>query len=138
MRKPPSADPRLREHVTRGLPDNLLRFSFQLMRSTRKFGHERTRDASAYLDHLLRRLQSMSCMHVAEFRSNKDLALRAHRHHWNATTEPHGFPLLGPEWDGHEAWQFQLSANKHGRVHGILVDEVFYVVWLDPEHRLYQ
>ena len=30
------------------------------------------------------------------------------------------------------------DANQHGRVHGILIDEVFYVVWLDPEHRLYQ
>ncbi|OWQ47286.1 hypothetical protein CDL60_12480 [Roseateles noduli] len=64
--------------------------------------------------------------------------MRAHRHHWHETTEPQGFPRLSGEWDGHEAWQFQLSANKHGRVHGILVDEVFYIVWLDPEHRLYQ
>ncbi|MEJ1826111.1 hypothetical protein SMA73_25430, partial [Escherichia coli] len=68
----------------------------------------------------------------------KAKALRAHRHHWRGTTEKLGFPHLPDEWDGHEAWQFQLSANKHGRVHGILVDEVFYVVWLDPEHRLYQ
>jgi hypothetical protein len=25
----------------------------------------------------------------------------------------------------------------HGRVHGFLIDEIFYIVWLDPEHLLY-
>lgn len=35
------------------------------------------------------------------------------------------------------AWQFALSANEHGRVHGFLADNVFYVRWLDPDHNLY-
>jgi hypothetical protein len=25
----------------------------------------------------------------------------------------------------------------HGRVHGILLDDTFFVVWLDPGHKLY-
>jgi hypothetical protein len=33
--------------------------------------------------------------------------------------------------------QFSLSSNKHGRVHGFFIDEVFYVVWLDADHLLY-
>jgi hypothetical protein len=35
------------------------------------------------------------------------------------------------------AWQFALSANEHGRVHGFLAENTFYVRWLDPEHNLY-
>lgn len=127
-----------REHVARGIPDDLLRFSFRLLQSTRKFGQEHATDASTYSQQLLRRLQAVSTLRVAEFRAGKDKSLRAHRHQWHTTTERLGFKHLTEEWDDHEAWQFQLSANKHGRVHGILVDEVFYVVWLDPEHRLYQ
>jgi hypothetical protein len=35
------------------------------------------------------------------------------------------------------AAQFCLSANEHGRVHGIIIDDTFYVIWLDHDHRLY-
>lgn len=129
--------PSQRQHVARGIPDNLLRFSFRLLQSTHKFGHEHVTEASSYLHHLLLRLQSLSSLRVKEFRTGKDKSLRLHRHQWGATTEKRGFRDLPAEWDGHEAWQFQLTANKHGRIHGLLVDEVFYVIWLDPEHRLY-
>ena len=44
---------------------------------------------------------------------------------------------LGPEIDD-DAWQFQLTSNAHGRVHGYFVGNIFYVVWLDPEHKLYE
>jgi hypothetical protein len=118
--------------------DVFLRFSFRLLQSNRKFGHEHATDAPQYLHHLLRRLQAISAMRPKQFRSCKHNSLRAHLHRWQETTEPDGFAHLTAEWTRHEAWQFQLSANKHGRVHGILVDEVFYIVWLDPEHRLYQ
>jgi len=33
---------------------------------------------------------------------------------------------------------FQISFGKsRGRVHGVLIDNVFYVIWLDPQHFLY-
>ena len=34
-----------------------------------------------------------------------------------------------------EFWQFRIDKS-HGRVIGILIDCVFYVVWLDPYHNL--
>jgi len=34
-----------------------------------------------------------------------------------------------------EYWQFRISKSK-GRVIGLLLDNVFYVVWLDPHHNL--
>jgi hypothetical protein len=33
--------------------------------------------------------------------------------------------------------QFMISKNEHGRVHGFARDNVFHVVWFDPEHKLY-
>jgi hypothetical protein len=36
-----------------------------------------------------------------------------------------------------EAWQFEITANEHGRVHGLLQDDTFFVVWIDPTHALY-
>lgn len=58
-------------------------------------------------------------------------------HDWQKTTEPDGYSELNEQLQGCEPWQFQLSANEHGRVHGILIDQVFYIVWLDPNHALY-
>ena len=34
-----------------------------------------------------------------------------------------------------EYWQFRIDKS-HGRVIGILIDSVFYIVWLDPHHNL--
>lgn len=35
----------------------------------------------------------------------------------------------------YEFWQFRINKSK-GRIIGILIDAVFYVVWLDPHHNL--
>ncbi|HOX41196.1 MAG TPA: hypothetical protein PK263_03305 [bacterium] len=45
------------------------------------------------------------------------------------------FGILGEDVDA-DAWQFGLTVNQHGRVHGYFVENVFYVVWLDPKHEL--
>lgn len=37
--------------------------------------------------------------------------------------------------DQQEYWQFRINKSK-GRVIGILIDGVFYIVWLDPHHNL--
>ena len=37
-----------------------------------------------------------------------------------------------------EPYQFSLTSNKHERIHGFFIDEVFYVVWADPKHKLYE
>ena len=60
------------------------------------------------------------------------------RNDWKETSEPAGFDHL------HQAfreqivpWQFTITANAHGRVHGFWIDDVFYLVWIDPCHKLY-
>jgi len=42
---------------------------------------------------------------------------------------------LGGDVD-EQAFEFNVSVNKHGRVHGYFVENIFYIVWLDPQHSL--
>lgn len=132
----PGEAPR-RIHDRRSLPDNLLRFSFRHFAQDGAFGAAQANAPVEYLSTLLERLKAVSDLTVSEFRSNRDKALRAHTHDWSRTSRPKGYEHLTQQLQECEPWQFCLSANEHGRVHGILIDEVFYIVWLDPTHALY-
>lgn len=127
-----------RVHKDRQLPDGLMRFSFRHYQKTEKFCQPPNGDNPGYSEKLLERLRDISSFTVSDFRKNQSKALRAHRHNWDETTEPNGYAHLSEQLRQCEPWQFSLSANEHGRVHGILIDEVFYVVWLDPGHKLYE
>ena len=116
------------------LPDDLMRFSFRHYQPTEKFYLSA---AATYAATLIERLREVSGMRVSDFRSNKSRAIRAHTHDWPATSERDGYSHLSAQLQQCEPWQFCLSANEHGRVHGILIDGVFYIVWLDPEHKMY-
>lgn len=138
IKKNDQSDPATgRIHKSKELPDNLIRFSFRHWHSTDKFGVDQTNNPADYLSTFLERLKDLSNFTVSEFRTNKDRSLRAHTHDWAKTTEPNGYSSLTKQLRECEPWQFQLSVNEHGRVHGILIDEIFYVVWLDPQHNLY-
>ena len=54
-----------------------------------------------------------------------------HRVNWqNAnTTPPKGYEQL-------EYWQLRLNKSS-GRVIGVMIDNIFYVIWLDPYHNLF-
>lgn len=125
-----------RIHKKYALPENCLRFSFKYLDLNNKFHIDDV--GKGYLLTFVERLKSISGMSVSDFRSNRNKSLRAHMHDWSKTTEKAGYTCLNSQLKGCEPWQFQLTANEHGRVHGILLDEVFYVVWLDPKHKLYE
>ena len=64
---------------------------------------------------------------------------RLHRIDWNGTEHPVSVPSFGlpaPLAADENAWQFMTSKST-GRVHGFLVSDTFFVVWLDPQHNLY-
>ncbi|AWY60224.1 hypothetical protein A8H35_02770 [Burkholderia thailandensis] len=82
-------------------------------------------------------MKNISNLTVKEFRENKSSSLRIHTLKWAETSEPGGYAHLTEQLQQCEPWQFGLSVNEHGRVHGLLIDEVFYVVWLDVNHRMY-
>ena len=113
-----------------------LSFSFRYFVNREPFQIERGSDA--YPLALLERLCDVCGMTVLELKTCRNAALRCHMIDWNDTTEPGGFTHLNPLMRQQiEPYQFSISANEHGRVHGFFIDEVFYIVWVDPDHRLY-
>ena len=77
---------------------------------------------------LLDCLKSVSSKSITELtsRSTHDL----HPIDWSRTNTkpPAGYEQL-------EYWQFRIDKSS-GRVIGVLINNVFYVVWLDPHHNL--
>ena len=62
-----------------------------------------------------------------------------HRHTitFDDTSEPAGFAHLDMEQLGYvQVWQFAVGIRRW-RVVGFLVAPIFYIVWLDPNHALY-
>jgi len=63
--------------------------------------------------------------------SGKTSPFRIHRH--EDATPPCKVP---PQISLDDMWQIRISVSKGG-IHGIFSDNVFYVIWFDPQHNLY-
>jgi hypothetical protein len=117
-----------------------LRFSFKHLQAD----HERfqaSRCETGFFEAMLETLKYYSSMSVDHFVKEDDLEKR-HLIIWENTQVPLGFPLVDPDELGTDsAWQFCLR-GKNGkicyawRLHGFLLEEIFYIVWLDSEHKL--
>jgi len=79
----------------------------------------------------------LSQLKAQEVINNQSKSLRCHGIVWLDTTEPNGFGIPNEDMLVNVPYQFQISANEYGRVHGFFSENVFYIVWLDPEHNLY-
>lgn len=90
-----------------------------------------------YLVKLVERLNSLCGLTVKEFMTNRSNALRAHKIDWSRTSRSRGFEHLNNQLQDLEPWQFEVTSNKHGRIHGLILDDTFYIVWFDPLHKLY-
>ena len=86
---------------------------------------------------LMQRLRDLSRFTVKEFRTTNHKSVRGHKIDWGKTARPDGFTNLNEQFQMCEPWQFQLTANEHGRVHGVFVGGCFYVIWLDHHHAVY-
>ena len=113
--------------------DEILGFSFRHL----DLQHPKFHVGKCQMDYfaaLLAKIQQYSTWSVGAFcdQNNQD-----HRHiiWFPDTTEPGGFPNIDPDQLAyHESWQFGVSWG--WRVHGILIGNIFYIVWLDPDHLL--
>lgn len=86
---------------------------------------------------LLDAFKSLSSMTVMEFRQQASRrGLRVHSHNWKKATAKFNFPESFFEQHQDDCLQFSIS-KANGRVHGFLIDNIFYIVWLDPDHNLY-
>jgi hypothetical protein len=120
------------------LDEGYLKFCFKYLdlHTNPKFSLKHSQ--SGYLDKLLCRLKDVSGCPLKDLTGPNDNALRCHPIDWRDTTEPAGFPNLHPQLKDAQPRQFQISSNVHGRVHGIFLDDIFFVIWLDPRHKLYR
>ncbi|MDZ8257764.1 hypothetical protein [Nostoc sp. ChiQUE01b] len=82
------------------------------------------------------RLKALSSLTAQELLVNRSSTLRCHPIKWEDISE-RAFGLPNEEQLVDIPYQFSISSNKHGRVHGFFLDEIFYIVWLDPNHLLY-
>jgi hypothetical protein len=116
-------------------PNPNLRFSFRIFDATDVELCPAT-FADGYVQALMERLKGLSTWTVNEFVSGGSKALRNHPIEWEQTARPDGFSL--PEqYEAYTPFQFSVSANERGRVHGLLIDDTFHIVWLDQDHNLY-
>jgi len=128
--------------VSAGISERPLRFSFKhLDIKSQKFSP--TKCCNEYFQKLFCSLQKFSTWKVSDFTDQNN---NEHRHiiNFSETSEPEGFESafeLDRDQAGYaEGWQFSVDQDQpwsDWRVQGVLIDEVFYVVWLDSEHALY-
>lgn len=63
--------------------------------------------------------------------SGKNSTLRIHQH--EDAKPPCKVPF---QFSLDDMWQIRISRSKGG-IHGIFFDNVFYIIWFDPQHNLY-
>jgi hypothetical protein len=121
----------------------LLRFSFKHL----DFNNPKFLPANCcpqYLLKLFETLHLFSNWTVDDFSDDKN---NVHRHiiDFEISSEKNGFqhiyPQIDPEQFGSsEGWQFGVDPEDPGvrwRVHGVLTQDTYFVVWFDEEHRLF-
>lgn len=114
----------------------LLSFSFRYIdHQHQKFDYS-GREAT-YFCKVIERLTALSACTTQELHVSRSKALRVHPIEWGTTSEPDGFSHLNEQLRESRPYQFSISSNAHGRVHGFFLENVFHVVWLDPDHSLY-
>lgn len=123
-------------NIKKTAPDPELRFSFKFFDHTDPHVCPPEFDPG-YTQTLMQRLKALSGWKVKEFTGKPDSAVRNHQHDWSKTARPRGFAALNATYKAYPGWQFCLTANAHGRVHGIIIDDTFYVIWLDQNHQVY-
>lgn len=108
-------------------------FSFECIDRNEYFNLDRT--CQNWSADLFDTLQKVSAIKIKEITSGnysgKNSTLRIHRHQ-NAIP-----PCKVPEnilLD--DMWQIRISKSKGG-IHGIFSENIFYVIWFDPQHNLY-
>jgi hypothetical protein len=116
------------------IKDDYMLFSFKYFdRSNSKFSTDLCK--KGYLERFLDRIQHISNMTDKEFLSDRS-SLKAHGIDWNKSTES-GFPVTVPSHlHDYKLYQFGIDNKEHGRVHGIIIDHLFFVIWIDPDHKL--
>ena len=113
--------------------DNKLLFSFEAIEKNEYFDLDGT--CQSWSKDLFDTMQKVSKVDIKDIYAGKytgrNTTFRIHRHQ-NAVA-----PCKLPEKVSLEdMWQIRISKRKGG-IHGVLRENVFYVIWFDPLHNLY-
>ena len=106
-----------------------INFSFQALEFNEYFNLDMTCENWS-LD-LLKALKNISTLTKKDLLSGRYATYRVHNH-INANP-PCPLP---PKVDLKDFYQIRITQSKGG-VHGVFVDNTFYVIWMDPLHNLY-
>lgn len=91
-----------------------------------------------YFRKLLERKKELSKFTIKELRNNHSNSLRFHKIDFKSKgVSEIGFGINSQLDIDENSYQFQISSNEYGRVHGFLIDTTFYIVWLDRSHKLF-
>lgn len=106
-------------------------FSFRFLDFDNEyFGLDGT--CSAWANDLMRLLKELSDITKNEFINVLHNHYRSHRHNWSELQFE--YPL--EDFQQYDCRQARISRSKGG-IHGFLIGNCFYIVWLDPQHNLY-
>lgn len=120
-------------NVDSGAKDKKVLFSFESLERNEYFNLDGTcvRWSSDLFDAMQQASKiTMKEIYAGKY-SGKTSPFRIHRH--EEAKPPCSVPdniLLD------ELWQIRISLSKGG-IHGLFIDNIFYVLWLDPQHNLY-
>jgi hypothetical protein len=118
-------------------PPASLGFSFKYLQTQNEKFSVRDRPPNYFIA-FLERLRDLSTLTAQKVKMNRSQSLRCHPIKWRETTEPNRFGIPNEKELVTIPYQFSLSTNDRPRVHGFFIEDVFYIVWLDPNHNLYQ
>ena len=111
-------------------------FSFKYI-STKNIKFNYKQKKSKYFVTLIDRLTSLSCMTVKEIKTSRSKSIRFNPIDFSkSTVTESGFGLNDSDDILDESYEFSISANNYGRCHGFFIGKVFFLVWLDPDHKL--
>lgn len=117
----------------------LVRFSFKYHKRTEKFNLDSKDEKyqSKYLRVLLERLQEYCTNPAHDLMCKRSHATRCKRINFEKSTES-CFGIKGEEQLVDHPFELNMSTDKYGRIHGFFIDDTFFVVWLDPDHKLFK
>ncbi|MDQ0492792.1 hypothetical protein [Paenibacillus brasilensis] len=85
---------------------------------------------------LMDSMKSISQMEFEKFRIHNGPPLRVHSHEWDRVSAKYPLNEMLLKQIEQDTLQFAVSKAR-GRVHGFVISNVFYIVWVDPHHNLY-
>jgi hypothetical protein len=119
------------------IKDEYVNFSFKYLDSSNEKFKFDDKDCNYYTK-LIMRIKDVSAMRALDLKSDRSKTLKCHSIDWNhkKITET-SFNIPGEDKIVSNPFQFALSKNEHGRVHGFFIGNVFFIRWFDPNHSLY-